>query len=180
MKYCAPHIRTAVNHVIRAETVREMKKKIEDSGVQYDAIAVCGVSGISVGSILSYLLGKPMLIVRKKDDKCHSSFRVEMNIQFHSRELVNYIIVDDLMDSGSTVDYIYKTIKNSENKRRKTYFNWGDYTKHNFALKGIFLYEQDVDSSDYPTIKSKKERWPALKNVPLKDVVLSGYTNYSF
>ena len=76
-------------------------RKITDS---FDSIACCGVSGLMVVPQVAELLNKHIIIVRK-GEKCYSEFRTEGVAPFR------YIILDDLICSGSTVRYIKKVLK---------------------------------------------------------------------
>ena len=76
-------------------------RKISDS---FDSIACCGVSGLMVVPQVAELLNKHIIIVRK-GEKCYSEFRTEGVAPFR------YIILDDLICSGSTVKHIKQTLK---------------------------------------------------------------------
>jgi adenine/guanine phosphoribosyltransferase-like PRPP-binding protein len=76
-------------------------RKISDS---FDSIACCGVSGLMVVPQVAELLNKHIIIVRK-GEKCYSEFRTEGVAPFR------YIILDDLICSGSTVKHIKRTLK---------------------------------------------------------------------
>ena len=77
-------------------------RKIQDS---FDSIACCGVSGLMVVPQIAELLSKHIIVVRKNGEKCYSEFRTEGVAPFR------YIIIDDLICSGSTVKHIKKTIR---------------------------------------------------------------------
>ena len=76
-------------------------RKISDS---FDSIACCGVSGLMVVPQIAEILNKHIIIVRK-GEKCYSEFRTEGVAPFR------YIILDDLICSGSTVKHIKKVLK---------------------------------------------------------------------
>jgi adenine/guanine phosphoribosyltransferase-like PRPP-binding protein len=76
-------------------------RKISDS---FDSIACCGVSGLMVVPQVAELLNKHIIVVRK-GEKCYSEFRTEGVAPFR------YIILDDLICSGSTVKHIKQTLK---------------------------------------------------------------------
>jgi adenine/guanine phosphoribosyltransferase-like PRPP-binding protein len=80
---------------------------------EFDAIAVRGISGMTVGSIVSYLLDKPLIIVRKGKpvEPCHSSYTVESSIDSGT-----YIIIDDLISSENTIKTIVDEIKTVSSK----------------------------------------------------------------
>lgn len=76
-----------------------------------DFVAVCGCSGLSLGSIIAYELGLPCVIVRKEYDAqnshCGGAF---VSPDFHKPDS-KYIIVDDFIAGGSTVKYIQDKLK---------------------------------------------------------------------
>jgi adenine/guanine phosphoribosyltransferase-like PRPP-binding protein len=93
-----------------------------DKKTPFAYIAASGVSGITVGSAIAYVLKKNLIVVRKpvemeKEDRdweecdrlgySHSNMSVEgypLNVSF------NYIIVDDLICSGNTMRRISDSI----------------------------------------------------------------------
>lgn len=78
------------------------------NGLPIDVIAVTGVSGLTVGSAVAYETGIPLCVVRKGRDSIHCDFTVEYDQSFSS-----YIIVDDLVSTGDTLDNIHKAIRNA-------------------------------------------------------------------
>lgn len=80
--------------------------KIEKQLGKHVSIAVSGVSGLSIGSMVAYELKRELIVVRKKEETllCHSSNEVE-NLPDRP-----YVIIDDLIASGSTIKRIVKTI----------------------------------------------------------------------
>jgi phosphoribosylpyrophosphate synthetase len=73
-----------------------------------DAIAFCGSSGCAIAFNLAAKHKIPLMYVRKKDEKSHSTSRVECNDK--KVEVKKYLIVDDFVDRGRTVDYITENI----------------------------------------------------------------------
>jgi len=100
----ASHVCHVLNHKIRNKIIIKAVcdlRKIADS---FDSIACCGVSGMMVVPQIAELLNKHIVIVRK-GEKCYSEFRTEGVAPFR------YIILDDLICSGSTVKHIKRVIK---------------------------------------------------------------------
>lgn len=94
----APHFWRLVYPRGREAMVRTVLAHLAER--EFDAIAVKGVSGVVAGSIVAYLTGKPLLIVREDgtvDAYCDMPW--------------SYIILDDLVDSGTTIKFIRRTIK---------------------------------------------------------------------
>ena len=88
--------------------VRAMTKMIKESGVEFDTVVFRGMSGALIAPILAYKLKKYVAVCRKESDGSHSghSGRIEGNV-----DIKNFIIIDDFIDSGTTVEIILKTVK---------------------------------------------------------------------
>jgi adenine/guanine phosphoribosyltransferase-like PRPP-binding protein len=76
---------------------------------QFDAIAFRGTSGAAVAYPLSISLKIPLICVRK--DSSHSYLKVEGCIG-----ALKYIIVDDFIESGKTMNKIINSIKKANKK----------------------------------------------------------------
>jgi adenine/guanine phosphoribosyltransferase-like PRPP-binding protein len=78
----------------------------------YDAIAFSGTSGCSIGFILGYSLNKPIVCIRKPDQESHyKNWSCEDERAFEGFNApLRYLIVDDGIDSGRTVERIMETI----------------------------------------------------------------------
>jgi hypoxanthine phosphoribosyltransferase len=80
-----------------------------------DAIAIRGMSGAIVGGALSLATGIPLICVRKGRSS-HSYMRVEgsyierENAHGEKAHEMNYIIVDDLVCEGTTINIIMKEV----------------------------------------------------------------------
>lgn len=70
----------------------------------FDAIAFTGSSGAGFAYPLSYLMKVPLICVRKKENS-HYRNKIEGSISAK-----RYVIVDDFIFSGSTIEKIIKTI----------------------------------------------------------------------
>ena len=100
----ASHTCHVLNHKNRNKIIIKAVcdlRKISDS---FDSIACCGVSGLMVVPQIAELLNKNIVVVRK-GEKCYSEFRTEGVAPFR------YIILDDLICSGSTVKHIKRVLK---------------------------------------------------------------------
>ena len=100
----ASHTCHVLNHKVRNKIIIKAVcdlRKIADS---FDSIACCGVSGLMVVPQIAELLNKHILIVRK-DEKRYSEFRTEGVAPFR------YVVVDDLICSGTTIKNITNNIK---------------------------------------------------------------------
>lgn len=87
-----------------------MTKLLKAHDSEFDAIAFRGMSGAMIAPMLAAKLKKNLLMVRKPDQQAHSSRAVE-GILAPQR----YVIVDDLISSGRTIDSIVEEIKNFSN-----------------------------------------------------------------
>ena len=80
----------------------------------FDGLAFTGLSGALFGFPLAYATGLPPLYVRKSDDtSTHSCSSVE-----GASRLVNkYLIIDDLVSSGKTIEAIRRRLRAHANGR---------------------------------------------------------------
>lgn len=100
----AAHTCRVLNHKNRNKIIIKAicdLRKIKD---QFDSIACCGTSGLLVVAQVAELLDKNIVVIRKKDEKCYSDFPMEGATPYR------YIILDDLVCSGSTIKHIKHTI----------------------------------------------------------------------
>lgn len=107
----ASHTCHVLNHKIRNKIIIKAVcdlRKISDS---FDSIACCGVSGLMVVPQIAELLNKNIVVVRK-GEKCYSEFLTEGAAPFR------YIILDDLICSGTTVKHIKHTIRDEYARAR--------------------------------------------------------------
>jgi len=111
-----------------------IKNAIEFSrNIEFDSIAVRGMSGSIVASAIAFELEKNIIIIRKDKDNTHSDATVEYS--FYPRK---YIIVDDFISSGKTIKTI---IEEMEEDALKCHYD-------NPKCIGVFLYcDPDPDES---------------------------------
>lgn len=120
-----------------AKEINKDKRKMN-----YKYIAVTGISGVTIGGLLSYKTNLPLIIVRKQDGS-HSGYNVEYNPDGVKEDSMNYCIVDDLIASGNTVKRIMQMVSEKTSFRKVT-------------LKKIYLYsdyeksEWNMDGTSYP------------------------------
>jgi adenine/guanine phosphoribosyltransferase-like PRPP-binding protein len=100
----ASHTCHVLNHKIRNKIIMKAVSDLRKISSSFDSIACCGVSGLMVVPQIAEILNKHIVIVRK-GEKCYSEFRTEGVAPFR------YIILDDLICSGSTVKHIKKILK---------------------------------------------------------------------
>lgn len=110
---------------VLTETIKRSKRIIKDSGLEFDSIAFCGMSGAVVAPALAIALKKKLIMVRKTMDKSHSSCCVEGYI-----DAKKYLFVDDFISLGETFRFVRKQIKEQ--------FTNGESAK----CVGIFQYRE--------------------------------------
>lgn len=91
-----------------ADIVRLRKK------VPFDAVAFSGSSGAAIAFYLAVQYQIPLIYVRKKNEQSHGQ-DVECNLI--NSTIDTYLIVDDFIDTGKTVDFIINRIARAAKKR---------------------------------------------------------------
>lgn len=76
----------------------------------FDTIVCSGTSGLAMGFILAHALGLPVLCVRKKNDGSHYSTYQPSSLEGYLG-VNRYLIVDDFIATGATVNYIIRSIE---------------------------------------------------------------------
>jgi orotate phosphoribosyltransferase-like protein len=99
------HMRPLLEEGEREAYISAALKVLEKYHDKYDTMAFQGMSGAVIAPILARKLGKQLLLVRKSSDDTHSRLHLEGN---HSCK--KYIIVDDFIDTGATVERIQKKV----------------------------------------------------------------------
>lgn len=129
---CSEYLEAGLVAEIRNKVISAAFAQLLDKEIH--AIAVSGVSGMTVGSALAHKLCVDLIVIRKPDDTNN-----------HSGEMVEWggdgtkiLILDDQENSGDTLKYIRRSLK--------TYAQ-----KHGFdyEIVGTYLYREG---------KMKKER----------------------
>ena len=91
------------------ESVTRTEQDLTRYHNRFDVIVVSGVSGIVVGAPVALALGIPLVVVRKEEDKNGHHMGGEIiNVQALLGK--RYLIVDDFVCSGRTVEYIKRKI----------------------------------------------------------------------
>lgn len=105
----ALYLNTCFNIPTRDKKIEELVEYIQSSNLKFDSLVVTGISGLVIGSILSYKINKNLCVVRKSR-KTHSLLKVESG----KDTIDSYLIIDDIMDSGKTVRSIIKELRKAE------------------------------------------------------------------
>jgi len=105
-------------------TIKRVRKALKD--VDYDAIVVTGVSGLSVGATIAYLTGKQLIVVRKEEERSHACYEIEglPRVDF------KYIILDDFVCAGNTVVKIAEKMKEKVQYSKATYVGLVQYSEN--------------------------------------------------
>ena len=117
----------ALRAVERRKFVRDAKKLLRESKIEFDSIAFSGMSGAVVAPMLATVLKKEVVMVRKEQDRApytHSEYRVE-----GYSAVKRYIIVDDFVSTGDSARYIVKQIH--------------DHFTEDAVCVGVFSYFSD-------------------------------------
>jgi len=123
------------------KVVSQLAKNIKAANLDFESIAFCGMSGALVAPTVAGRLGKTILMVRKDNDGSHSGCKLEGN-----PNTKNFIIVDDLLFTGSTINRIIETIRaNDFTKDAKCVgiFLYNSHRNHNFndiPVKSFLIY----------------------------------------
>lgn len=129
-------------------TIPPLQKLIEKHAGEFETIVVRGMSGALVAPILAMNMHKNMVIIRKDKHEGHSGLEVE-----GPKKIGKFIIIDDLVSTGSTISVILTTLSNTQAMQFDPQLN-----------QGIFLYSDYVsESSGSKTFHYKKEHETGLR-----------------
>ena len=92
------------------KVIRQIRQLIKDKNIKFDGFIVTGVSGVTMGAVLSRLLRKELVVVRK-NNSTHASYKVE-NYKHNKR----YIFLDDLIATGETYNRVIDEFENVYNQ----------------------------------------------------------------
>ncbi len=97
-----------LRHHIDVEGYRLTLERIINSlkDVDFDTIVVTGVSGLLFGPATAHAMGKRLVVVRKRNESSHSREKIEGELLDGAK----FIILDDLVDSGTTLINILEAI----------------------------------------------------------------------
>jgi adenine/guanine phosphoribosyltransferase-like PRPP-binding protein len=97
----------------RKETIEKCVEILIPIQDEFDSIVATGISGVTIGSILAHRFDKSFVFIRKDSEKSHSCYAVEGNPGYR------FLVVDDLVCSGSTLLGILDTVKRECGQRPK-------------------------------------------------------------
>ena len=87
------------------EFVDKVVEVIRVRKLEFDFVAVKGISGLTIGPVVAYLLGKGLCVINSEDTPSPHR-KLECIVLRPGSGTQRYIIVDDFVDSGRTVKYI--------------------------------------------------------------------------
>jgi orotate phosphoribosyltransferase len=105
MSYQVDYLGPYFDMAQRKRILRKAVKLVKDLNLDFDTVAVRGVSGLLWGSLVANKLNKHLVVSRKPNDSSHSAFRVEGKLPSNG-----WIIVDDFICSGATVETIHAEV----------------------------------------------------------------------
>lgn len=86
-------------------TIKQVVQRLRPLQHDFDTIAFRGSSGSLVAPAVALRLSKPLILVRRRGEDCHSYLPVEGNLATE-----HYAIIDDLVSTGGTVQSIVNAI----------------------------------------------------------------------
>lgn len=112
--YVPSHTSEILNPTSRKKAAQVAIEKIQQVAKHFSHIAVCGYSGSVIGSIVANHFGKQLAIVRKEGEgQIRRAGRNELDVlDFH--ECTKYLIIDDIVASGKTVERIVSKLGKSK------------------------------------------------------------------
>lgn len=128
---------------------KEIVKQLRPIKKTFDAIAIRGFSGALIGPTVAGLLNKDLVIVRKMTESSHSMRSIEGYVS----DNLKYIIVDDFISSGNTIEQIKQSI---------------GLKMKDAKLVGIVVYNQNF-LSDIDHLPNKFQCW--IKSVTGEEFV---------
>ena len=132
---CCSHLKPLLDPVTRKYTIDRCILDLKEHADRFDSIVISGYSMALIAPCVADALHKDIILVRKDNEECHSSYPVEGVL------CQRYIIIDDLVGSGETI------------KRVKTKI--GNHFYSGAKLVGIYLYQPQY--SAYRTHEKVKE-----------------------
>lgn len=136
----ASHTCRVLNHKVRNKIIIKAVCDLRKISDNFDSIVCCGTSGLMVAPQVCEILDKHIVVVRKPDTKSYSDFFMEGVMPFR------YVIIDDLICSGSTIRLIKNTIYEESPRARciGVYCYMPEETGYQSTQEGSKLCERDL------------------------------------
>ena len=136
------HLERVLDPRKRQDTIQWLVDTLKPHVDKFDAIVVCGASGMLLASVAD-VLHKNLILVRKSSDDSHSTVPVE------GPRDGRYIILDDMIDTGHTIQWMYDTM-----------FSFNQYA----TCVGIVLYHLQHHRIDVQGISRDSLPGPVNRN----------------
>ncbi len=157
---CASHLEDNLHPKFLKDTAENCVKLLNKYYPNTDYIAVSGASGLIMGGVVSFLSGIPLIIVRKKYEECHSIRKVEF---FDTpKDKCTFVILDDLISSGATIDYIVDMVINKYNMFTKEYYRELQ-PKVSFEFLGCILFADAEFKDEFYVLEDEDHKDKPLK-----------------
>jgi len=121
-----------------AKLIKNLQKKLK-----FTHMVCTGISGQSVGWPISFITGIPLVVIRKALEKSHGS-----RIVGQSGLCSKYIIIDDFISSGETIERVIREMKKEEKEQRRWDVAGGDT-----ACAGILLHNSNKSHTMFENTK---------------------------
>ena len=154
----ADYFKSMLEPVGRNHCIDAIYQRLLD--VDFDTIVCTGVSGVSAGSILAFLLDKRLLVIRKENDDSHHGNRPSGWLSPNTSKVV---IVDDFVCSGRTMKRIDEKLENL--------YDGAIY------IVGVALYEAFISSDEDKSHSVAREVVDEVFSE--QTPIFYGYDNYS-
>src|SRR5574337_120294 len=109
------YLRTIFDPELFPLTIQKTLEKCQALKKEYDfdSIAFCGISGAAMAFVIAHQMNLPLVCVRKKGESSHYVSQGFTNGRLCEGNIGTrkYIIVDDVISSGNTVNYIMDSIE---------------------------------------------------------------------
>lgn len=133
---CASHLRPVLDPKTRQIVIDDCLKSLAPHKNKFDAIAMSGYSMSLIAPVIADAMNKGLIVVRKSTSGCASQNMVEGCV------CDNYIIIDDLVCSQTTIKRVKKTIANNHHPSAKLY--------------GVYLYQiRDSAIHNHPQFEER-------------------------
>lgn len=107
------YLQNAIDIKLRKKTIKDLCALIKKHNLDFDSIAFTGLSGALVAPSVADKLNKNLIAIRKDNCDSHAASYSDEFIE-GNLDSKKYIIVDDLIFSGSTIKRIMRKIDFSE------------------------------------------------------------------
>lgn len=127
-----------LEHEDRQRAIDAAVVNLRLSGLDFDTIVACGLSGALVAPAVAARLDKQLVFVRKGESSHGHQVEIE-----GVGDVGNYVIVDDLVEYGKTVKRIRQALDGE--------------TKYGGRLVGVYFYNQSYLAPFFENFKAENK-----------------------